>query len=39
MAVSAEYHDYVIEQLSRIHPVSDHKMFGGVGIFIEEGRS
>ncbi len=37
MAVSSDYHEYVIDQLNRIHPVRERKMFGGLGIFIEEG--
>lgn len=37
MATTPEYRDYIIDLLSSIQPVSDRKMFGGVGIFIEEG--
>ena len=37
MATTPEYRDYILDLLSPIYPVSDRKMFGGVGIFIEEG--
>lgn len=37
MATNPEYRDYILDLLNPIHPVSDRKMFGGVGIFIEEG--
>ena len=37
MATTPEYRDYILDLLTAIHPVSDRKMFGGIGIFIEEG--
>ena len=37
MATTPEYRDYILDLLNPIHPVSDRKMFGGVGIFIDEG--
>jgi DNA transformation protein len=37
MAVSQEYHDYVMDRLTHVYPVRERKMFGGLGIFIEEG--
>jgi len=37
MAATPEYRDYILDLLTAIHPVSDRKMFGGIGIFIEEG--
>ncbi len=33
MAVSAEYRDFVLEQLERVEPVTARAMFGGVGIY------
>ncbi len=37
MATTPEYRDYILDLLNPIYPVHDRKMFGGVGIFIEEG--
>lgn len=37
MATSPEYTQYILEQLSQIEPIQHKKMFGGVGLFIEEG--
>lgn len=37
MPTTPDYRDYILDQLNPIHPVTDRKMFGGVGIFIEEG--
>ena len=33
MAVSAEFREYVLEQLGRVEPVTARSMFGGVGIY------
>ncbi len=33
MAVSAGYREFVLEQLSRVAPVTARSMFGGVGIY------
>jgi len=33
MPVSAEYREYVLEQLGRVEPVTGRSMFGGVGIY------
>jgi DNA transformation protein len=33
MAVSAEYREFVLEQLGRVAPVTSRSMFGGVGIY------
>lgn len=33
MAVSAEYRDFVVDQLGRVAPVTSRSMFGGVGIY------
>jgi DNA transformation protein len=33
MPVTAEYREYVLEQLSRVAPVTHRRMFGGVGIY------
>jgi len=33
MAVSAEYREFVLEQLERVEPVTARAMFGGVGIY------
>ena len=33
MAVSAEFREYVLEQLGRAEPVTARSMFGGVGIY------
>jgi DNA transformation protein len=33
MAVSADYREYVLEQMGRVAPVSGRAMFGGVGIY------
>ena len=33
MAVSAEYREFVIEQLERVVPITWRSMFGGVGIY------
>ncbi|HEX8361951.1 MAG TPA: TfoX/Sxy family protein [Longimicrobium sp.] len=33
MAVSAEYREFVLEQLARVEPVTSRSMFGGVGIY------
>ena len=33
MAVSAEFRDYVLDQLRRVAPVTAKSMFGGVGIY------
>ena len=33
MAVSAEFREYVLEQLERVEPVTSRRMFGGVGIY------
>lgn len=35
MAVSAEYREYVLEQLGRVTPVTARSMFGGVGIYAD----
>jgi len=37
MATTPEYREYILDLLNAVQPVSDRKMFGGVGIFIEEG--
>lgn len=36
MAVSDSYRQYVIDQLSRVEPVTSKRMFGGVGIYCGE---
>jgi DNA transformation protein len=33
MAVSAEFREFVLEQLGRVEPVTARDMFGGVGIY------
>jgi DNA transformation protein len=33
MSVSAEYREFVLEQLARVVPVTSRSMFGGVGIY------
>ena len=33
MAVSSEFHDYLLEQLETLGPVSARRMFGGAGLF------
>jgi DNA transformation protein len=33
MAVSADYREYVLEQMGRVAPVSGRAMFGAVGIY------
>ena len=33
MAVSADYREYVLEQLGRVTPVTSRGMFGGVGVY------
>jgi DNA transformation protein len=33
MAVSAEFREFVLEQLGRVEPVTARSMFGGVGIY------
>ena len=33
MAVSAEYREFVLEQLGRVVPVTSRSMFGGVGVY------
>jgi DNA transformation protein len=33
MAVSAEFREFVLEQLGRVEPVTARGMFGGVGIY------
>jgi DNA transformation protein and related proteins len=33
LAVSAEYREYVLEQLGRLSPVTSRAMFGGVGVY------
>lgn len=33
MAVSAEYREFVLDQLGRVVPVTARSMFGGVGIY------
>lgn len=33
MAVTAEYREFVLEQLRRVAPVTHRSMFGGVGIY------
>jgi len=33
MAVSAEYREFVMEQLGRVAPVTSRSMFGGVGVY------
>lgn len=33
MAVSDSYREHVVEQLSRVQPVTWRKMFGGVGLY------
>lgn len=33
MGVSAEYRQFVLEQLARVVPVTSRSMFGGVGIY------
>jgi len=33
MAVSAEFQDYVLEQLSEVGAIMPRKMFGGVGLY------
>ena len=33
MPVTAEYREYVLEQLRRVAPVTHRSMFGGVGIY------
>lgn len=33
MAVSADFREYVLEQLGRVEPVTSRAMFGGVGIY------
>jgi DNA transformation protein len=33
MAVSAEYREFVLEQLGRVAPVQAKRMFGGVGVY------
>lgn len=35
MAVSAEYREYVLEQLGRVARVTSRSMFGGVGIYAD----
>ena len=35
MAVSQSYREYMLEQLSRVTPVTGRSMFGGVGIYAE----
>ena len=35
MAVSQSYRDFVLEQLSRVTPVTGRSMFGGVGIYAQ----
>jgi len=37
MATTPEYRDYILDLLQPIYPIHDRKMFGGVGLFIEEG--
>jgi DNA transformation protein and related proteins len=36
MAVSPEYREYVLEQFSRVLPVTSRSMFGGVGIYSDQ---
>ena len=33
MAVSQEYADYILEQLSEVSELTSKKMFGGIGLF------
>ncbi len=35
MAVSESYHEFVLEQLGRVMPVTGRSMFGGVGIYAQ----
>ena len=35
MAVSAEYREFVLEQLARVTPVTARSMFGGVGVYAD----
>jgi DNA transformation protein and related proteins len=35
MPVSDEYHQFVLEQLGRIRPVTSRRMFGGVGLYAD----
>src|SRR5512138_2323581 len=35
MAVSQSYREFVLEQLSRVTPVTDKSMFGGIGIYAQ----
>ena len=37
MAPTPEYTAYILDLLNQVQPVSQRKMFGGVGIFIAEG--
>ncbi|MDX1414707.1 MAG: TfoX/Sxy family protein [Candidatus Promineifilaceae bacterium] len=37
MPTSPEYAAYILDQLNQHHPVTSRKMFGGVGIFSEDG--
>jgi len=37
MAASVEFCEYVLDLLNPIYAVRERKMFGGLGIFIEEG--
>jgi DNA transformation protein len=37
MPTSPDYLAYILDLLSPIHPITSRKMFGGAGIFIEEG--
>ena len=36
MAVSAEFHAFVLDQLGQVAPVTSRRMFGGVGYYSEE---
>ena len=36
MSVSAEYKEWLLEQLGRVRPVTARQMFGGVGIYVED---
>jgi DNA transformation protein len=33
MAVTENYHHYVLDQLERLKPVTSRKMFGGIGVY------
>ena len=37
MATTPDYCDYILDLLNAIYPVSERKMFGGIGIFMEDG--